>query len=250
MGMGIMANIMGAMAATTQTESKGRVGGAGAAVLAIAVGGLLVLAGAARLWTVWQAEPARVGLEAVQRSPEAPRPALLLEIAQSLAEAGRLGPVIVPWATSDQGASLEALMRLSAGDPAALPTLEAALRTAPGDPNGWLWLARLRLKDGNVAAAGQALRVSLLAGQVLPEKMRGRLRLALDLYPALDADTQQLVQRQVRLVWVMYPQDIPALLAVQAYRTVIIEALATATAADEQQFRRVNRLDRPPVPQP
>lgn len=249
MGMGTMANIMGAMAATTLTDPKGRASGAGAAVLAVAVGGLLVLAGAARLWAVWQAEPARVGLETVQSSPETPHPALLLEIAQSLADAGRLGPVIVPWATSDQGGSLEALMRISAGDPAGLPTLEAALRAAPGDPNGWLWLARLRAKDGNLAAAGQALRVSLLAGQVLPEKMRGRLRLALDLYPTLDADTQHLIQRQVGLVWVIYPQDIPALLAVQAYRSVIIEALATATATDEQQFRRVNRLDRSPSPQ-
>lgn len=244
-----MANITGAMAATTQTDPKGRANGAGAAVFAVALGGLLVLAGAARLWSVWQAEPARVNLETVQRSAEALPPAQLLEIAQSLADAGRLGPVIVPWATSDQGGTLEALLRISAGDPAGLSTLESALWAAPGDPTGWLWLARLRAKDGNLAAAGQALRVSLLAGQVLPEKMRERLRLALDLYPTLDADTQQLVQRQVRLVWVIYPKDIPALLAVQTYRPVIIEALATATAADEQQFRRVNRLDRSLSPQ-
>lgn len=238
---------MGAMAATTRIDRKARSSGSGAAVLAVAVGGLLVLAGAVRLWTVWQAEPARLGLEALQRAaPDAATPpSVFLDIAESLAEAGRLAPVIVPWGMSDRGGSLEALMRISAGDPSALPVLEAALALAPGDPNGWLWLARLRLKDGKSAAAGQALRMSLLAGQVVPEMMRTRLRLGLDLYPVLDADTQRLVQRQVRLVWVIYPQDIPQLLTVQAYRPVVTEALAAATSADEQQFRRVNRLDRP-----
>lgn len=242
------ANIMGAMAATTQIDRKARSRGAGAAVLAVALGGVLTLAGAARLWAVWQAEPARQGFEALQRAAAdaPPSPALFLDIAQSLAEAGQLGPVIVPWTTSDKGGSLEAMMRISAGDSSARPVLETALAGAPGDPNGWLWLARLRLKDESPTAAGQALRMSLLTGQVVPEMMRARLRLGLDLYSVLDADTQHLVQRQVRLVWMIYPKDIPQLLTVQAYRSPIIEALGAATAADEQQFRRVNRLDRPP----
>lgn len=235
------------MAATTQIKSQERRSGPGAALLAVAVGGLLVVAGGARLWSVWQAEPARVGLEAIQRKvADSDRPAALLEIAQSLAAAGRLGPVIVPWATGDRGGALEGLARLSAGDPSARRVLEAALATAPGDPNGWLWLARLRLKDGDRVAAGQALRVSLLAGQVVPEMMRARLKVGLDLYSVLDADTQRLVQRQVRLVWMLYPTDIPPLLTIAAYRPVLTEALATVTAADEQQFRRVNRLDRSP----
>jgi hypothetical protein len=76
--------------------------------------------------------------------------------------------------------------------------------------------------------------------------MLPRLRLGLDLYSVLDADTQQLVQRQVRLVWVLSPQEIPQLLTVQAYVPVITEALATVMPSDEQQFRRVNRLDRMP----
>jgi hypothetical protein len=137
-------------------------------------------------------------------------------------------------------------MRQRAGDPSALAVLEAALGQAAGDPSGWVRLARLRLKDGKPVEAGQALRVALLAGQVVPGAMLPRLRLGLDLYSVLDADTQQLVQRQVRLVWVLSPQEIPQLLTVQAYVPVITEALATVMPSDEQQFRRVNRLDRMP----
>ncbi|KJV09967.1 hypothetical protein VZ95_08080 [Elstera litoralis] len=107
-------------------------------------------------------------------------------------------------------------------------------------------LARLRLKEGKRIEAGQALRVALLAGQVIPGAMLPRLRLGLDLYPVLDADTRQLVQRQVRLVWVLSPKEIPPLLTVQAYIPVITEALAAVTPADEQQFRRINQLDRTP----
>lgn len=232
------------MAATTKSEGAGR---SVSALLALTVGGLLCLSGAARLWSVWQAEPARIGLETLQRGGAADEtPALLLEIADALAESGRMAPYIVPWATSDRGGSLEALMRQRAGDPSATIVLEAALGQAAGDPSGWVRLARLRLKDGKLVEAGQALRVALLAGQVVPEAMLPRLRLGLDLYPVLDADTRQLVQRQVRLVWVLSPQEIPQLLTVQAYVQVITEALAAVTPSDEQQFRRVNRLDRTP----
>ncbi|MFY8107328.1 MAG: tetratricopeptide repeat protein [Elstera sp.] len=205
----------------------------------------MCLSGAARLWSVWQAEPARIGLETLQRGDApAESPALLRDIADSLAASGRMGPYIVPWATSDRGGSLEALMRLRAGDPSAVTVLETALGAAPGDPNGWVWLARLRLKEGKPIEAGQALRVALLAGQVLPGAMLPRLRLGLDLYPLLDADTQRLVQRQIRLVWVLSPKEVPPLFSVSAYIPILTEALMAVTPSDEQQFRRVNRLDR------
>ncbi len=230
------------MAATTRTNGAGR---RGAALLALSFGGLLCLSGAARLWSVWQAEPARIGLETLQRGDApAESPALLRDIADSLAASGRMGPYIVPWATSDRGGSLEALMRLRAGDPSAVTVLETALGAAPGDPNGWVWLARLRLKEGKPIEAGQALRVALLAGQVLPGAMLPRLRLGLDLYPLLDADTQRLVQRQIRLVWVLSPKEVPPLFSVSAYIPILTEALMAVTPSDEQQFRRVNRLDR------
>ncbi len=232
------------MAATTKTDGPGR---RGAALLALSFGGLLCLTGAARLWSVWQAEPARIGLETLQRGTVAAEtPALLLEIADSLATSGRMAPFIVPWATSDRGGSLEALMRLRAGDPSAGAVLETALGAAAGDPAGWVWLARLRLKEGKRIEAGQALRVALLAGQVVPGAMLPRLRLGLDLYPVLDADTQQLVQRQVRLLWVLSPKDVPPLLTVPAYIPIVTEALVAVTPSDEQQFRRVNRLDQTP----
>ena len=232
------------MAAITKNDGAGR---SVPALLALTVGGLLCLSGAARLWSVWQAEPARIGLEALQRGEAADEtPALLLEIADALAASGRMAPFIVPWATSDRGGSLEALMRQRAGDPSARTVLEAALGQAAGDPSGWVRLARLRLKEGKPVEAGQALRVALLAGQVVPGAMLPRLRLGLDLYSVLDADTQQLVQRQVRLVWMLSPQEIPRLLTVQAYVPVITAALAAITPSDEEQFRRVNRLDRTP----
>lgn len=248
MAIAITLSITGAMADTIKSDGAPR---RGAAFFALAVGGVLCFAGATRLWAVWQAEPARLGIESLERGSAADAsPVLYGEIADALAASGRLGPYIVPWATGDRGGSLEARMRVRAEDPSAKAVLEAALRAAPGDPSGWLLLARLRLKEGKLTEAGQALRVALLAGQVVPEAMLPRLRLGLDLYAALDADTQQLVQRQVRLVWVMSPKEIGPLLAVRAYIPVITQALAAVTPADEQQFRRVNRLDQGPQRQP
>ncbi len=242
--MAITASIMDAMVATTLSNSATR---RSAALLALTVGGLLCLTGAARLFSVWQAEPARIGLETLRRGDARDEtPALLRDIADSLAEAGRMGPFIVPWATSDRGGSLQALIRLRAGDPLAATVLEAALHAAPGDPSGWVWLARLRLKDGKPVEAGQALRVALLAGQVVPGAMLPRLRLGLDLYSVLDADTQKLVQRQVRLVWVLHPKEILPLFSVQAYLPALAAALAAVTPSDEQKFRPLNRLDRSP----
>ncbi|KJV09968.1 hypothetical protein VZ95_08085 [Elstera litoralis] len=60
------------MAATTKNDGAAR---RGAALLALTFGGLLCLTGAARLWAVWQAEPARIGLEALKRGalPMKPR---------------------------------------------------------------------------------------------------------------------------------------------------------------------------------
>ncbi len=237
-------NIMGAMADITPTDPVGRSRPASAAAyLALGIGALLAVAGAARLWAAVLAEPARAGLETLSKTNAPPPPAQARQIADALAAAGRLAPVIVPWTASDRGASLEALLRAAAGDPSATAVQAAALAAAPGDPNGWLRLARQRAAAGDVTGAGQALRLSFLSGAVVPGLMLPRLRLGLDLNSALDAETQQLLARQIRLVWMLEPSALPPLLVNSAYRPILAAALAAVTPADEQQFRRVNRLD-------
>lgn len=241
--MVITDNIMGAMADITPTNAAGRSRTPVTAALALGIGAVLTLAGAARLWAALQAEPARIGLERLATAEAAPDPALAGQIAESLAAAGRFAPFIVPWAGSDRGASLEALMRAAAGDPSAMAVQAAALAAAPGDPNGWLRLARERFTAGDKAGAGQALRLSFLSGAVVPGIMLPRLRLGLDLHAALDTETQQIMARQIRLVWMLEPSAIPPLLVNGDYRPILAAALAAVTPADEQQFRRINRLD-------
>lgn len=238
---------MGVMVVTTLNKPRGRGNRHqpwGASLLALGVGLSLVVASAARLWTVVEAEPARVGLERATQAPDVPvEPGEALKIARSLAAAGHLSPYIVPWVSGDRGGSIEAYFLGLAGDASADTVLSQALSRAPGDPLGWVRLARLRVAADDRGGAGKALRVSFLAGAVIPGAMVPRLRLGLDLFDGLDSDTQKLVLRQIRFVWILEPTAITRLLSNPSYRNNIIEALAEINEADIQNFRRVNQLN-------
>ncbi|WP_040566483.1 tetratricopeptide repeat protein [Magnetospirillum molischianum] len=125
--------------------------------------------------------------------------------------------------------------RLSLLREAAAATL-AGLEEAPAQPVAWARLAWLRYKVGDSAEAAKAYRMSLLTGAVVPPLMVSRLELGFALRSALDADTQDMLARQVCLTWVLDVDAITRLAANPAYGAFVRSSLANLTQAQMDAF--------------
>lgn len=116
------------------------------------------------------------------------------------------------------------------------------LAASPVRAGGWLRLAFLRRQGGDDPGAARALRLSLLTGPVVPEVTGYRLRMAMALWPHLDRDTRHLVQRQIRLAWVIAPTSLSTLPGDEATTARLGEALSTLSEDDMEHFLRARRL--------
>ncbi len=112
---------------------------------------------------------------------------------------------------------------------------EAGLTLAPGDPSAWHRLAQLRRLTGHDDEAVAALRLSFLAGAMVPDLMVQRLDLAFALLPCIDAETMPLLTRQIRLTWVIAP-DFVANLSKRGHAALIQEALASLGQEEMEQY--------------
>lgn len=112
---------------------------------------------------------------------------------------------------------------------------EAGLTRAPGDPSAWYRLAQLRRLTGNDDGAVAALRLSFLAGAMVPELMAPRLELAFSLLSHIDAEAMPLLTRQIRLTWVVAP-DFVSNLSGQGHAALIQEALAFLGQEEMEQY--------------
>lgn len=183
--------------------------------MALALGVLLLGLGVPRLIASFMALDARAVLGSV-RSGEAVAPGEMAAGATGIVDAAR-------WARDgelESGRGFLLLVQAERVPPGvererlyadAETALAAALAEAPGQPTPWLHLAWLRERRGDAAGAVAALRLSMLSGAVVPEMMAIRLDLGLRLLPAMDAETAGLLNRQIRLSWVIAPELIAAL---------------------------------------
>ncbi|AWK85183.1 hypothetical protein DEW08_02395 [Azospirillum thermophilum] len=116
----------------------------------------------------------------------------------------------------------------------------AAVAIAPGQPGVWARLAYLRLLQGEPAPAAAALRLSMLSGSFVPAMMASRIELGLRLLPALDAETTELLRRQIRLFWLVEPNRVAELSERPGANDIVREALNGLTDADMLQFQRLH----------
>ncbi|CAA7615413.1 conserved hypothetical protein [Candidatus Terasakiella magnetica] len=119
--------------------------------------------------------------------------------------------------------------------------IASGLALAPAQPGAWARLAYLRQYEGNAAAAAKAYRMSLLTGAVMPPLMPSRLELGLRLRPDFDAETRELLSRQVRLTWIIAPDAIARLSADSSHGGFIRDALAGLSAAQMEDYQRLNK---------
>lgn len=187
----------------------------GAALVALVLGGLLIGLGGPRLVAALLTLEARAVLWEVYGGRPVAEPRLIAA-AEAIAAAGR-------WVRdgeleTDRGLLLaRAAESLPPGEARrhrlaeARSATEAGLAAAPGQPVAWARLAGLYQQAGDPAAAVRALRMSMLAGAVVPALQSSRIELGLPLLPAMDAETLELFRRQIGLTWVMEPDFIIAL---------------------------------------
>lgn len=205
MGTATTGNITVVMAPTiasdTRTPGRSLVG----AVAILAGIGLLVL-GMPRLLSGM--------VTSDMRSGDAPVAARALDQATALVADGEMMVEL---------AVLEQRLGRPASDIIAL--LRKALARSPANPKGWALLASLLSSGGDMPGALQALRLSYLAGPVVPELMAGRLTLAMALLNDMDAETRALTARQVRLAWKIDPQPVIGLMQRPGLTLFLTEAL-------------------------
>lgn len=183
--------------------------------MAIVLGALLLGLGLPRLIASVMTLDARAVLGSV-RSGEAVTPGELAAAATDIADAAR-------WSRDGELESGRGFLLMVLADRVppgaeqdrlyadAETAIAGALAVAPGQPTPWMHLAWLRERRGDAAGAGAALRLSMLSGAVVPELMTFRLELGLRLLPAMDTETIGLVNRQIRLTWVIAPEFVAAL---------------------------------------
>jgi len=206
-------------------------------------GGLLAL-GVPRLTGAVLALEPRAVLWAVHEGEALPA-ARLAEAAEGLRRA-------VPWTgegeqENDRGLLL---LRQAEATPAgpererlfaeAEKATEAGLARSPGHPSAWARLAALRHARGDTAGAVAALRLSMLSGSVVPALMISRLEIAFRLMPALDAETAALVERQIRLAWVIDPEPFTAMLVRPEVADTVRRALADLSDEEIRSFLRLH----------
>lgn len=247
-----MASIMDAIETTTANDATARPAASppagprrlGAALVAVALGAGLAGLGLPRLVASLGTTDARVVLWEA-RSGRMPTAERLAGAADELDAAkrwttdgealGDLGYLLVQQAQGTQpGPERTALL-----DRAAAATA-AGLAVAPAQPSLWARLAWLHTVRGDRASAVPALRMSLLTGPVAPALMASRLDLGLSLLPLMDTDTQALLRRQVRLLWVVSPDKVATLAQRATTGGFIRDALADLSDEEMAAFLRVH----------
>ncbi len=214
---------------------------AGAVLLAMGMPRLLAaltsLEGEAVVWEVFHAP--------LLGTPPLPAD-ILAEGAASLADAAS-------WNTSGEREAnrgdllFRQLQAMPASDPDraevlqnAVAALEAGLAEAPAQPAAWAQLAYLRAISGDAVAAAKALRLSLLSGPVAPGVLPSRLKFGLALRPtfpsAMASELDDLLKRQVRLLWLTAPHELVPLSASQQSGSLVREALEDLTPDDLDLF--------------
>lgn len=121
--------------------------------------------------------------------------------------------------------------------------LQSALAGAPGEPSAWFLLARQRLERNDRGGAAAALRLSLLAGAMVPPLMVPRLDMIIALQTDLPPDIASMLARQVRLTWVIAPEAVLIRLNTPGAAELIIPALADLSLTERRQTRHQNRID-------
>lgn len=220
-----------------------------AAWLAATVGIVLLVLGVPRLageaWVVDARSTVHGVLDTRADDTEGPSVADLTSAAARIGQAGGLtGDARL---MSDRGLLL--LRRAEAEPPGpqrdqfladAIAATEQGLAKGPGQPYAWARLAYLRAITGDRRSAGGALRLSMLTGSVAPQLMPSRLRLGLSLLPDLDKEERDLLARQVRLLFVLRPDQLEGVATTDAVRAFIDEALAAMTEADIANYVRLH----------
>jgi len=216
----------------------------GAAVVAGVAGCLLLALGLPRLIAGVATLDARAVLWDVHSGTEAVQPQALAAASADLASAyrwvrdgeleGDRGLLLLRAADSAVGAERKELLA------AATEATVASLTRAPGQPSVWLRLAHLRNWEGDLKAAVAALRMSMLSGSFIPALMPSRIDLALRLLPAMDREVVELLERQVRLMWVADPNFVARLGARPEAGPLVRNALAGLTEAEIALYVRLH----------
>lgn len=214
-----------------------------AAVVALGLAAVLLGLGVPRLMAAFQALDARAVLWDVHAG--APVPAeRLAAAADDLAAASR-------WAREGELETERGLLLLKRAEQAppgaererlydeATAATAAGLAAAPGQPSQWARLAWLRERRGDLGGAVAALRMSMLAGAMVPEMMVSRVELGLRLLQAMDSETARLLSRQIRLTWVIAPDFVAGLSTRPGLGTLVRDALESL---DEQEMAHYLRL--------
>jgi hypothetical protein len=110
------------------------------------------------------------------------------------------------------------------------------LKLAPAQAGAWARLAWLDYQAGDSKTAAQDIKMSMLSGPVDPPLMIDRLKLALAMRPRLDSDGLDLLNRQIRLSWILAPDAIAALATDPANSLLIRDALANMSNEDTGLF--------------
>lgn len=223
--MAITDSIMDATAIITPSERKRRasapLSGAkqpsspASALLGVLVGGLLLGLGVPQLAAALSALNADAELQEVRNgNPSSPQ--RLARASDALAAANR-------WDRSGEREAAHAVLMTAQAEAAApgpdrdrlfadaLASARTAVQLAPGQPHAWAHLAALFERGGDRRRAVEALRLSMLSGAVEPALMMWRLEMAFRLRTAMDADTLSLLRRQIRLAWIIMPEQIATL---------------------------------------
>lgn len=216
----------------------------GAAVVALGLGALLLGLGAPRLLAAVQALDARAVLWDVHAGATVP-PDRLASAAEGIASASR-------WAWDGELEGGRGLLLLTLAEQAppgpdrerlydeATAASEAALAAAPGQPGVWARLAWLRERRGDQAGAVAALRMSMLSGAVVPEMMAPRVEMGLRLLPAMDAETADLLRRQIRLTWVIAPDFVAGLSTRPGLGPMVRDALDSLGEQEMEHYLRLH----------
>ncbi|MBK1663173.1 hypothetical protein CKO38_00585 [Rhodospirillum rubrum] len=215
----------------------------GLAGLAVA----LVLIGLAlpRCLAAWNDHAGAAALWDLRAGKPGPDPAILAAAGESLVASARRPPRGEVLA---DGGYLLARAAENTADPArraalsraALVATERGLALAPANASAWARLAALRANVGDRDGAAAALRVSFLAGPVVPALTASRLDLALALLPALDGETRVLLDRQIRITWILEPARIARLAEDRRLGRLIGLALDGVSEEDLTLYRRAH----------
>lgn len=211
-------------------------------MLGLVMGGLLLWMGVPQLAAALTALQAEAALQGVRIGSPVPADRLA-GAAEALAAANR-------WERSGEREAARAVLltalaaqpgpdqdRLSAE---ALAAAAAAVRLAPGQPHAWGHLAALLERGGDRKRAVEALRLSMLAGAVEPALMMWRIDMALRLRGAMDADALSLLRRQIRLAWIIMPDEIAALSKRPDAHDLVTESLALLNEEEMAHYVRLH----------